>query len=797
MMKNGIRTKITPRRIATVAVGLLLLSLSQPLAWAEDATLSWDPPTINMDGTPVTNLAGYRVYWGTASRDYSSVTDVGNTTTYTVAGLSTRTYYFTVTAYDTSGGESIFSNEVSKSFGDPSGSIGGGCGRISLTDGKSSGPGKAADMLGLITVLLILSVKRNIKAVKLPQISWIMNRLTSKDSFGLSYFPQQVSVLRIISTRAIAKIVFLVVFLFSSYAEAATYYVSPTGLDSNPGTLAQPWQHICYAIGGQGRIWTTDPSLITASNCSQSNPTKLNAGDTLILLSGTYKEYQIGLSTGANSGTATNPITIKPAVGVTVTIDGGWQAGGTYANATCVTGQQFDCTGGPGWTNTYGFWIDKGISYWTFQGYNTTIGDAIFKIQHQLASAWYIGADPPNTSNIVIDGMDCGNIVIMDNTSCVTLSVSAYAVTIKNSKLHVETAMETRGVGIELFSGGNNHIIENNEIYHVGAGVHYKHGEDNPGSYTSNSVLVENNYIHDLQALTGTGTGIFSTTDNMVISNNLIVNTNNGQGVWVYDEESSCNEVGANNNQIIHNTIINTGKPAIQLSAPINCHGRGATNTIVKDNLVYNTGTIDSLWVWRYWSSGTNVPTPWTSGKVYSAGVEHLVSPSVGYFNPNCCASNTSYAALFDFYNTGGTTGTTEPVWNTACPSLPCTISDGTVTWTGFNHDRHNTTLDYNLYYSTSSFPFTIYGNGYANLSSWQTATQYDPASPGYPNTGQDVHSIQNAPIFVNYAGNDFGLASGSPGKNAASDGTDMGANVCTVGARPTCLAPPGNLTVK
>jgi hypothetical protein len=29
------------------------------------ATLSWDPPTTNVDGTPLTDLAGYKVYYGT------------------------------------------------------------------------------------------------------------------------------------------------------------------------------------------------------------------------------------------------------------------------------------------------------------------------------------------------------------------------------------------------------------------------------------------------------------------------------------------------------------------------------------------------------------------------------------------------------------------------------------------------------------------------------------------------------------------------------------------------------------
>ena len=45
------------------------------------ATLSWTPPTQNMDGTPLTNLAGYRVYWGTSLGDYPNSTTLNLTST--------------------------------------------------------------------------------------------------------------------------------------------------------------------------------------------------------------------------------------------------------------------------------------------------------------------------------------------------------------------------------------------------------------------------------------------------------------------------------------------------------------------------------------------------------------------------------------------------------------------------------------------------------------------------------------------------------------------------------------------
>jgi fibronectin type III domain protein len=64
------------------------------------ATLSWTPPTTNTDGTPVTTLAGYHVYYGTSQAALTqSVAISGPTTTsYEVTGLAAGTWYFAVAA---------------------------------------------------------------------------------------------------------------------------------------------------------------------------------------------------------------------------------------------------------------------------------------------------------------------------------------------------------------------------------------------------------------------------------------------------------------------------------------------------------------------------------------------------------------------------------------------------------------------------------------------------------------------------------------------------------------------------
>lgn len=100
-------------------IGLGLLLLLSPVALlAAEATLSWTPPTQNEDGSPLTDLAGYKIYYGTATGVYTQgPIDIANpaTVTYVVSGLANdTTYHFVATAYNTSGVESAYSNEAIK-----------------------------------------------------------------------------------------------------------------------------------------------------------------------------------------------------------------------------------------------------------------------------------------------------------------------------------------------------------------------------------------------------------------------------------------------------------------------------------------------------------------------------------------------------------------------------------------------------------------------------------------------------------------------------------------------------------
>jgi hypothetical protein len=77
-------------------------------------TLNWLPPTANTNGSGLADLAGYTIYYGTQSGDYTRSIAVDNPgiATYVVDGLAPGTYYFAVVADNSRGTESPLSGEV-------------------------------------------------------------------------------------------------------------------------------------------------------------------------------------------------------------------------------------------------------------------------------------------------------------------------------------------------------------------------------------------------------------------------------------------------------------------------------------------------------------------------------------------------------------------------------------------------------------------------------------------------------------------------------------------------------------
>ena len=90
-------------RSLLVLLACLALAFIATPAQAQQVQLAWDAP-VQTNGSPVPNLAGYKLYYGSQSGQYPTMIQVGLKTTYTVTNLSAgQTYYFAAKAYDTTG----------------------------------------------------------------------------------------------------------------------------------------------------------------------------------------------------------------------------------------------------------------------------------------------------------------------------------------------------------------------------------------------------------------------------------------------------------------------------------------------------------------------------------------------------------------------------------------------------------------------------------------------------------------------------------------------------------------------
>jgi hypothetical protein len=102
---------------ASASLAAFSIDVTQPAA-SNSASLSWSPPTQNTNGSALTDLAGYTVYYGTSSTDMTETIQLANPslTSYVVSDLPSGTYYFSIVAYSSDGTQSTQSNLGSKTI---------------------------------------------------------------------------------------------------------------------------------------------------------------------------------------------------------------------------------------------------------------------------------------------------------------------------------------------------------------------------------------------------------------------------------------------------------------------------------------------------------------------------------------------------------------------------------------------------------------------------------------------------------------------------------------------------------
>ena len=104
--------------IATLTSLLIGCGGSGGSSGSGNARVSWMPPTENTDGSQLADLAGYRIHYGTSAGNYSDTIDIDTPglSSYLIENLASSTWYFSMTAVNSSGVESTFSTEVSKTI---------------------------------------------------------------------------------------------------------------------------------------------------------------------------------------------------------------------------------------------------------------------------------------------------------------------------------------------------------------------------------------------------------------------------------------------------------------------------------------------------------------------------------------------------------------------------------------------------------------------------------------------------------------------------------------------------------
>jgi hypothetical protein len=95
-------------------VGLEPFTITVEAAGPSSYTLDWIPPTENVDDSPLTDLAGYKIYYGTSPGKYTESIRINSPgqTSYTIQNLTPGTYYLVMTSLSRRGLESGHSSQL-------------------------------------------------------------------------------------------------------------------------------------------------------------------------------------------------------------------------------------------------------------------------------------------------------------------------------------------------------------------------------------------------------------------------------------------------------------------------------------------------------------------------------------------------------------------------------------------------------------------------------------------------------------------------------------------------------------
>jgi len=469
---------------------------------------------------------------------------------------------------------------------------------------------------------------------------------------------------------------------------AATYYVSPTGSDGNPGTYAQPWQSLVYAIEDNG---------------------VLADGDTIIFLAG-------------NTYPAVTEIIDHTTPNVTITIDTNLSCGDVVID---MANFRFDFeTGGAGsllkgivFDNIYEVRVMANNCSLISNRFNTTGANGIY-ISSAAANCMVIHNEinnPPTDGIYILSGS--GNHIIKNND----INNATVGMDIDDGN-HIIISNKIRFCSDDgLDIAGGNQIIKYNEIYNISLkGIDISAGDQE----------IKYNRIYSLsdEAIEGDGTGAFIIVGN-IISNSvpvavsaLDINSTAGhtissnhitgfkEGIDIRVDGSGAEIIG---NIIYNNTGYGIWNNYSDMVVANNVfhhnlrgfHSSGGANNILKNNICYQN-THSGIYLF----SSSDVDTviinniSYLNGSFgfgYNAGVNIRFVCNLAFWNKHgfYCKESGNGANLCVFYRNTSCFNTNSGFLTSGTPGgyQTCVFSNN-VTYgnnVGFQAQQGNTVLNY------------------------------------------------------------------------------------------------------
>lgn len=305
------RSSRPPSRRRTTALVLISIVVGALNVEAASFNLGWTGPTTNADGTPLTDLAGYRMYLGTAvpppcpDASFGAVTSstsaptTGETVAYQVPGLTAGvTYFALITAVDFSGNESGCAGPVS------------GVARADLSVSPAGTVNFGSTTVG--TAVNATFTVQNATGSSMTGAASVGSpfSVVSGGSFSLAPGASQAVIVRLLSTT-VGSFASNVNFTANSDSVSRTVTGSVTGLASAALLITRNGT-------GTGTVTSTPAGITCGSDCTET----VAAGTSIILTAAAASGSTFSAWNGGGcSGAATCTVTLNADTTVTATFN--------------------------------------------------------------------------------------------------------------------------------------------------------------------------------------------------------------------------------------------------------------------------------------------------------------------------------------------------------------------------------------------------------------------------------------------------------------------------------------------